>query len=393
MRSYGARNTGRNDTQRSNNQVAISTVAIAVIVIVIIILAAGAAYFFSTLSSSSSSSTSSTSTSTSSSSSSSASSTVSGTGSPLILYSADAYVNESTLLASAFTNATGIQVAPPKSAGSLALAQQIAQGNPVSVFISVSKTAVQNTTLKNQSSGWAVSFATDQMGIGYSNATKQNSAAVAVLNSYNTAISTNSSNAWFDFYSNLTSGQVKVGISNPNSDPAGYRAWIVLEAAGKIYANNTNYFVNRMISNGGNVTGASAADLVAPLQTGNIQFLFVYKSYITSLKLNLIQLPSGVNLGTPSYGTFYSQFNYTITSGVQKGGAIVLWITVPKDSTNFNDSVQFVVFVIQNYKTVLNGYGLVYISPPKLYNDTTADVPASLNTLVREGSLAYAGPL
>jgi len=365
---------------------AISTIAAIVVIIVIVVAVAGAAYLYS-VNSSSTTSTSSVE------SSSSLSSAASSSGSGLLLYSADAYVNESTRLENAFTNSTGIVVAPPKSAGSSTLGQQIAAGNPVSVFISVSKTAIQNTTLKAEYPGWAISFATDQMSIAYSNSSGETTAQESVINSFNSAVSTNSTSAWYGFYSNLTSGQVKVGISNPNADPAGYRAWIVLEAAGKIYANNSNFFVNRLISNGGNVTGASAADLVPALQSGNIQFLFIYKSDITSLKLDILQLPSGVNLGSPSYNSFYSQFSYNTTTALQKGGAIVLWITVPKDSTDYNESVQFVAFVVQNYKTVLNGFGLVFISPPKLYNDTSAVVPAPLKQLLAQGSLTNAGSL
>ena len=231
------------------------------------------------------------------------------------------------------------------------------------------------------------------MGIAYTSSTGQSQAVTNVINSFGSAMSSNTTSAWYAFYSNLTSGQVKVGISNPNADPAGYRAWIVLEAAGKAYANNSNYFVNRMITNKGNVTGASAADLVAPLQSGNIQFLFIYNSDITALKLSILQLPSGVNLGSPSYNTYYSQFIYNTTGGLEKGGAITLWITVPKDSTNSNESVQFVVYVLQNYKTILNGFGLVYISPPKLYNDTSADVPNALDQMLSQNTLAYSGSL
>ncbi|MDA4111591.1 MAG: substrate-binding domain-containing protein [Thaumarchaeota archaeon] len=370
---------------------AISSIALATIVIVVIIVVAGGAYYFV---SSNSSTTTSASSTTSSTAISSSSSTVSSSASPsgLILYSADAYVNESTILENGFSTSTGIQMAPPKAAGSLTLAQQIAQGNPVSVFLSVSKTAIQNATLKSAFGGWAVAFATDQMGIAYTNATLQNSAGAAVVNAFNTAVSTNSTTDWYNFYNNLTSGQVKVGISNPNADPAGYRAWIVLEAAGHIYAgNNSGYFVNRLISNSGNYTGASAADLVAPLQTGQIQFLFIYKSDITAEHLRLLQLPKGVNLGSGAYNTFYSQFTYTITSGVQKGGSITLWITVPKTSTDNTNSVRFVVYVVQNYVTLLKPFGLSNIQPPKIYNDTS--IPTPLQQLLTNGSLSYAGAL
>ena len=312
------------------------------------------------------------------------------TASPLILYSADAYVLESSALASAFTSSTGIMVAPPKGGGSLLLARQISQGNPVSVFIAVSRSAMQPTYLGNQSSGWAIAFASDQMVLAYSNSTSQNSAAASVLNEYNVATSSNSTQAWANFYNGLTSGGVKVGIGDPNADPAGFRAWIVLEAASNVYSSG-NFFVNRMITNKGNVTGASAADLIAPLETGQIQFLFIYKSAAIAHNLNYLQLADGVNLGHPAYSSFYSQFSYQLAKGPQKGGLIALYITVPADSTDTANSLQFVVFVVKNYQTVLSPFGLAPMTPPKLYNSTT--VPQPIQELVSQGYLKYSGTL
>jgi molybdate/tungstate transport system substrate-binding protein len=366
-------------------QVAISTIAITVIVIVVIVLAAGAAYLIESNVKSDSTNTSNSQTTTTSSTVVTGSSS-SSSGSGLILYSADAYVNETQTLENGFTTQTGVPTLPPKSAGSLTLAQEIAQGDPVSAFVSASKTAVQPATLKNESSGWAVSFATDQMAIVYSDATLQNSAGMNVIDAYNSAVSSNTTQAWGAFYQNLTSGSVKVGISNPNADPAGYRAWLVLEAAGYIYASgNSSYFVDRMLSTKGNLTGASAADLVAPLQAGQVQFLFIYKSSAISQKLNYFELPSGVNLGSSSYNSFYSQFTYTITSGVQKGGAIALFITVPKDSIDYSGSVDFVVYVVQNAQA-LKPFGLS-IPTPVLLNNTS--VPQPIQQLVMSGQLKY----
>ncbi len=320
------------------------------------------------------------------------STTISSNSSPLILYSADAYVAESQALETAFTNHTGIQTAPPKAGGSLLLGQQIAQGNPVSVFLSVSKTAVQPAVLKNQSAGWAVAFATDEMALGYSNSTMQNSAAVDVVNSYNAARSSNTTSAWFDFYTKLTSGSVKVGISNPNADPAGFRAWLVLQAAGALYAGNrSNYFVDRMLTNNGNVSGASAADLVAPLQAGQIQFLFIYKSAISVHHLELVELGSGVNLGDPSYDAFYSRFSYSTSSGVQEGSAIVLYLAVPKDSTNYEGSLSFVSFVVTDGASILQPFGLGTLTPARVYNDTS--LPLVLSQLANQGALEYGGAL
>ena len=178
----------------------------AVVIIVIVICASGLAHYYYSSNSTSTSPTSST-----------MMSSTTMPSSPLILYSADAYVAESTTLESAFTNSSGIMMTPPKSAGSLLLARQISQGNPVSVFISVSRPAVQPLYLGNESSGWAIAFATDQMALAYSNVSLQNAAANSVLSAYNSAVASNTTAGWNNFFSMLSSGSVKVGFGSPNA--------------------------------------------------------------------------------------------------------------------------------------------------------------------------------
>jgi molybdate/tungstate transport system substrate-binding protein len=354
-------------------------VAAVIIVIIVIVAGVGAYYYYSSTSSSSSMVMSST----------MMSPTVSASPT-LILYSADSFVIESTVLETAFTSSTGIAMAPPKAGGSLLLASEIAQGNPVSVFISLSHGAVTAAHLGNQSSGWAIAFASDQMTLAYSNATLQNSAANATVTACKSALAANTTMAWGNCFTMLTSGSVKVGTGNPNADPSGYRGWIVLEAAGQAYANNSSFYENRLISNNGNVTAASAADLIAPLQTGQIQFLWIYKSSAIAHNLNYLQLPEQVNLGDPKYSSFYSQFSYQLATGIETGGVIRLWITVPADSTDTADSLQFVAFVVKNSPTLLSQYGLLLTTPAKLYNSTT--VPPLLQQLVSQGYLQPSGP-
>ncbi len=218
------------------------------------------------------------------------------------------------------------------------------------------------------------------------------------MTAYNTATSTNTTVAWYEFFQNLTSGAVKVGISNPNSDPAGYRGWMVLQLAGIAYDGGTanqQYFVNRMLTDHGNVTGASAASLVPALATGQINFLFTYKSDIVAEGMNLLQLTNAVNLGFPEYNSFYGQATYVTYSGstatTQKASAIVLWLSVPKDSTDTTDSVSFVVYVIQNYQTALKNFGLISLNPVQLYNTTGYTVPSPIVALLKAGILVDNG--
>lgn len=316
--------------------------------------------------------------------------TVTSIGAPLISYSADAYTAEVTSLLSGFATSSGAQVAPLKSGGSFADANQIAAGAPDDVFVSVALTATSSQYLKNLTSNWAVGFASDQMVLAYSNATLT-SAATNIIDLANTAAKSNATSDWNGLFAALTSGTVKIGISNPVSDPAGLRGWLVLEAAGSLYSGgNQQAYVSPLLQNTGNVTGTNAAALVAPLQAGQIQFLFIYKSAAVSDGLKFVALDAHVNLGSPSLSSFYSTFSYTDSAGKTAGAPIILCITVPLNAVNTAEALQFVQYVIQNAKG-LSSYGLQPFTVAMLYNNVPP--PAPIQALVSQGLVSEAGPL
>jgi molybdate/tungstate transport system substrate-binding protein len=184
---------------------------------------------------------------------------------------------------------------------------------------------------------------------------------------------------------------VKVGIADPVADPAGLRGWLVLEAAGYQYANgNQNAYVSELLRANANVTGSHAAALVAPLESGQIQFLFIYKSAAVANHLGYISLDRHVDLGDPTLGTFYSKFSYKDSAGTTAGAPIVLCVTVPLSSVNQWEALQFVQYVVQNADT-LAAYGLQPVVPAKLYSNLTP--PAPISQLVSQGLVMMAGAL
>ena len=309
---------------------------------------------------------------------------------PLVSYAADAYTAEVTALLNNFSRATGVQVAPPKSGGSFADANQIAAGAPDDVFVSVALGATSSQYLKNLTSNWAVGFASDQMVLAYANGTG-NSATTGVIDLADAAAKSNATSDWNAFYAALTGGGVKVGISNPVSDPAGLRGWLVLQAAGYLYAGgNQQAYADPLVSDDANVTGMSASDLVSPLEEGQIQFLFIYKSAAVSDGLPFISLEGHVNFGSPGLGSFYSKFSYTDSAGTTAGTAIILCVTVPASSVDTAEALQFTQYVIQNAGT-LSSYGLAPFKVATLYHNTSP--PAPIQALETQGLVTDAGAL
>ncbi|MDA4136055.1 MAG: substrate-binding domain-containing protein [Thaumarchaeota archaeon] len=282
-------------------------------------------------------------------------------------------------------------VAPVKSGGSTADAAAIAAGAPDDVFVSSSLPATSSQYLANATSNWAVGFATDQMVLAYANSTQQTAATNTIIGLANTAIKSNATSDWNAFYAALVAGNVKVGISAPAQDPAGARAWIVLQAAGYLYSGgNAQAYVSTLLSDKANVTASSAANLVAPLQAGNIQFLFTYKSAAIGNQLNYITLNSRVNLGTASLASFYSKFSYTSSAGVTKGATIIICVTIPLSAVNTAEALQFVQYLVQNAKS-LSTFGLVPIAPCLLYENSPP--PAAIQQLITQGLIVNNGAL
>jgi molybdate/tungstate transport system substrate-binding protein len=233
------------------------------------------------------------------------------------------------------------------------------------------------------------------MVLAYSNATLANSAASTMITQAQTAAKSNATSDWNTFFTSLTSGSVKIGISSPVADPAGLRGWLVLEAAGYLYAGgNQQAYASPLLKSGGNVTAASAAALEAPLQSGQVQFLFIYRSAAIGASLGYLALNSHVNLSTASLASYYSQFSYTDSAGKTAGAPIVLCITVPLSSVNTAEALQFVQYVVKNAPS-LSSYGLVIPTQLLLYSSVASPqtLPPAIQALLTQGTLVAAGPI
>lgn len=314
----------------------------------------------------------------------------SGRATPLIVYSADAYVSEANYLLSAYHNESGFSVLNAKGGGSFADAREISQGDPANAFVSVSKSSYSQSYLGSRYSGWAIAFASDQLVLAYSNST-QTALVNSIVAEFGSALKTNSTQDYTSAYENLTSGKVKVGISNPSSDPAGLRGWISLEIAGELYAGKESLFTSRIVANGGVSNSTSAAELVTPLTTGNIQFLFIYKSVAVSDRLPYIELSNYTNFGNASMEGFYSGFSYSTATGPAYGSPIMLLVTsLAGNGADTAASLNFAVFVVM-HNSEMAKFGLVPIAVSLLFNDTA--VPPPISDLLSQGKITSAGAI
>ncbi|AHC51904.1 ABC transporter substrate-binding protein [Sulfolobus acidocaldarius SUSAZ] len=362
--------------------------AILIVVIIVIAVVGVAVYFLSQKPSSSPASSSST-----SSSSNSASST-SQSGN-LVIYGAGAYAAILNYLASQFQNQTGIQT-HVNPGGSFALASQISQGSPVDVFVPVA--FIQAIPLEgSQNPGWTIAFLSDQMTIVYSNYTESTPYWNQLYSNYTMAMKTNQTQYWYNFFY-LLSTKFSLGIANPNTDPEGLYAYLILNMAGYLYANhNTSYFTDLVKANPNVKSATTTAAFVSPLKAGELDFTFSYVSYAVSQKLDYLKLPPWLSFGYyPNETQWYSQFSYNITVSGKTltihGNPVYLYITVPLTSTNPNAAYQFIEFILSHHSE-LSQFGVTPVYPAVLFYNNLNSLPQPISQLLQNGELKYGGTI
>lgn len=312
-----------------------------------------------------------------------------GNSNGLTAYSADAYSVEAQYLLNGFHNSTSFPVEPVIAGGSYTDAREISQGSPANIFISVALNSYDQTYLGSRYSGWTIAFASDQLVLAYNqSAIAGNTPANAIVSEFAKANLTNNTADYRQAFSNLTSGNVKIGVSDPNSDPAGIRGWTSLEIAGYLYENDRSYYTDRLVANGGNVTNSNAALLVPALDNGQIQFLFIYKSAAESKGLDYITLPDVLNFGNESLASFYATFSYKTVSGNVTASPIYLFISALANNSNPVTADNFVTFVLENSGN-LSKFGLVALPQGLLY--ANVPLPSWLGSLESRGMIKSAG--
>jgi molybdate/tungstate transport system substrate-binding protein len=131
--------------------------------------------------------------------------------------------------------------------------------------------------------------------------------------------------------------------------------------------------------------------MVAPLQAGQFQFLFIYRSAANAQHLGYLQLDHRVNLGDPKLAASYALLTYKLATGQTKGAPIILCATIPTNAPHASEAIQFVQYLAQSSGPVASAYGLQPFAPPLLYNNTAP--PQFVVQMLSQGVVAKAGSL
>ncbi|MGC8661456.1 MAG: substrate-binding domain-containing protein [Nitrososphaeria archaeon] len=273
--------------------------------------------------------------------------------------------------------------------GSVAAAQRIILSpSQYSFFLSIDPSVIQDLLYPRNISSWYVAIAGDQMVIGVS---PSYSAAVSALNQslYQAEVNNNmplEEKYLSELLSIILSGKATVGTSNPNTDPEGYRALMMLQLSGIMLYSNITYYtseLNYLNSTGKLYEVTSGSALFAYLESGTINFdIAIYRSSAIEQHIPYIILPSMINLGNASYSKFYQKSAVTIVSDGQsvtlKGAPIYLCFTIPNRSQDKTQGAILALYIISPQgRMLLKSYGIAPLERPIIFGNVSS-VPAPL---------------
>jgi molybdate/tungstate transport system substrate-binding protein len=230
---------------------------------------------------------------------------------------------------------------------------------------------VIDTLLIPKYASWDIHFVTNEMAIMY----RPDSKYAKEINSGN-------------WYKILLKKGVQYAHSDPNADPCGYRSLFTWQLAEKYYKAPGLY--KELVANcpPANIR-PKETDLIALLEAGQIDYLFIYKSVCEQHHMPYVSLPDKINLGSPAEGDFYKQASLKISGKTPgsfmevRGAPMVYGLTIPKNAPNREWAVKFTAFLLgPEGRAIMEKNGQKAIYPALVSGDAT-QLPSELKPLVK----------
>lgn len=221
-----------------------------------------------------------------------------------------------------------------ESHGSRQCARMIAAlGKPCDVFASADYKVIEDLLVPDKAR-FNIRFCTNRMVLAW----RKGSSRASGIDRAN----------WFSY---LLKKGVILGRSDPDSDPCGYRTVMVLQLAERLYKKPG--LAGEILDHAGDrYIRPKETDLLALLEAGEIDFLFIYRSVALQHGLGFLRLPPQVNLGDAAQADLYGTAKVEVkgrTPGsysVVKGSPIQYSVTIPTGAPNRRGALAFLRFLL-----------------------------------------------
>lgn len=250
-----------------------------------------------------------------------------------------------------------------EASGSRAAARKITDVHkPADVMASADYKVIDNLMIPNHAK-FNAQFATNEMAIAFTDKAK-----------YADQIT---SDNWPEIF--LKDG-VKVGHSDPNMDPCGYRSMLVTKLAEDYY--NSPGLFDKLFGYGDNyqtgeenkdkvIVRPKETDLLGLIEAGMYDYLYIYKSVAEQHHLKYLELPEEVSLKSAKFANQYKKATFQINGKkpgewiTKKGGPMVYGITVAQNDVspvNKEGATLFVKYILSDEGQEImkkNGQGVI----------------------------------
>jgi molybdate/tungstate transport system substrate-binding protein len=180
---------------------------------------------------------------------------------------------------------------------------------------------------------WYIIFASNQMCIAYTDTSQ-------FANEIN-------SDNWYEI---LQREGVTYGRSDPDQDPCGYRTLMVWQLAEEHY--NAPGIYDSLYGAPDDMMRPKSVDLIALLESGDLDYAFEYTSVAAQHNLNHVALPAEINLSDDNFKDFYAQAEVEIAGAepgetiVIAGKPIVYGVTIPSNFERMELAIAWVDFLL-----------------------------------------------
>src|SRR5918992_5332817 len=206
---------------------------------------------------------------------------------PLVVFNAGSLARPLRAALDTFAAREGVRV-EQEQAGSLETARKLTELGRVPDVIALADYEVFPQLLVPEHVTWYAKFARNRMVIARTDRSRQ-------------ADSMNARTWWRV----LLQAGVESGFSDPNLDPAGYRALLVFQLAERYYREPGLAERLRRAVPARNIRPKSA-DLIALLETGELDYAWEYESVARGAALPFVRLPDSISLGNLGDSAFYA---------------------------------------------------------------------------------------
>ncbi len=195
------------------------------------------------------------------------------------------------------------------------------------------------------------------------------------------------SDTWYDI---LSRPGVVWGHSDPNIDPGGYRALMAMQLA-EIYYKSPGLYQRLLANRPKEFLRDKSVSLTALLQSGEMDYIWAYRSIALQHGLKFISLDDHVNLAVPEYDDFYRQAAVKVSGEkpgtflIRQGQFCAYGIALLEKASNREAAEAFLAYLLdpQGGLRILAEQGQPPFQPPWVPSREMKDLlPEALQKLV-----------